>query len=631
VTERKTKPSYTSPIMPEDVATSLRLGDAKWDTDGKTLVWLEGRSGVGVLVAQTGEDSPRDLTFDLNVRAEVGYGGGDFTVSRGRVYFVQKGSGRIYRLDLAGGSPVAITPDFGRSASMSVSPCGQWLLYVHHDEGEDRLAVVDTDGRHWPRILAEGWDFYMQPRWSLCGQRLAWISWNHPNMPWDGSVLHVAEVLVDGEVLPTIDKIEALDGAGDISVFQPEFSQDSKAIYYTSDREGFGQIWRVQIETGERRRLTFSEQEFAQPAWVQDLRTYALIENDEKALVIVNRHGFMSMCLADLSDGSLTELEGLTSYGDFSHLSVSTQQNRLAVLASGSQSASCLLTWDLPHGEPVKRVTASNIPDASELSQVEAIAYPTENGATAFGLLYSPAAGAPKLENGAPLLVIVHGGPTSQETARYNVQAQYFATRGYCVFLPNHRGSSGYGRAYMDALQGQWGVVDVEDVVAGVRYLKESGRVDGTRCAVMGGSAGGYTVLQSMIHEPDVFCAGISLYGVTDLFGLLADTHKFEAHYPDGLVGVLPRDQEIFKERSPIFHAHKIERPLAIFQGEEDRVVPLAQAESIVQALRKNGVQYQYRVYEGEGHGFRKSETITDFYETVERFLNQYVMRQMNT
>ncbi len=629
--ERKTNLTKPSPIMPEDVATSLRLGDAKWDSDGETLVWLEGRSGVGVLVAQTGDDAPRDLTLDLNVRGEVGYGGGDFTVSQGRVYFVQKGSGRIYRMDLTGGTPVAITPDFGRSASMTVSPCGQWLLYVHHDEGEDRLAVVDTDGRHWPRILAEGWDFYMQPRWSSCGKRIAWISWNHPNMPWDGSVLHVAEVLVDGEVLPAIDKIEALDGAGDVSVFQPEFSQDSKTVYYVSDREGFGQLWKVEIDSGERTRLTFSEQDFGQPAWVQDLRTYALFESDQKALVIVNRQGFMSLCVANLEDGGLTTLDGFEAFGDFSHLSLSNQQTQAAVIASGSQSAPRLITWKCPNGQSRTRLVAAVAPEPNELSEVEAISYPTANGDTAYGLLYSPVGDLKSPESGAPLLVIVHGGPTSQETARYNVQAQYFATRGYCVFLPNHRGSSGYGRAYMDALQGQWGVVDVEDVVAGVRYLTESGRVDGSRCAVMGGSAGGYTVLQSMIHEPDVFCAGVSLYGVTDLFGLLADTHKFEAHYPDGLVGVLPRDQEIFKERSPIFHAHKIQRPLAIFQGEEDRVVPLAQAESIVQALRKNGVQYQYRVYEGEGHGFRKSETITDFYESVERFLNQYVLRQMNT
>lgn len=621
----------SSPIMPEDVAGSLRLGDAKWDSDGETLVWLEGRSGQGVLVVKGPGETPRDLTGDLNVHAEVGYGGGDFTVSRGHVYFVLKGSGRIYRLGLEGGKPVAITPDFGRSAAMTVSPCGQWLLYVHHDDGEDRLAVVDTEGRHWPRILSEGWDFYMQPRWSRCGERIAWISWNHPNMPWDGSVLHCGKVLVDGEVLPTLEGVEALDGAGDVSVFQPEFSEDGESLYYVSDREGFGQIWNVVIEAGSRTRLTFDQEEYGQPAWVQDLRTYALIDGSNQALAIVNKAGFMRVCLVDFTNGSHKDLEETSHFGDFSHLSISPNGRHASAIASGGYLAPSLVSWECPTGKLDVYLVAAKTPDESALSKAEPMTYPSAGGCSAHGIYYPPVRSVPGLDGPPPLLVIVHGGPTSQETARYNVQAQYFATRGYAVFLPNHRGSSGYGRAYMDALQGQWGVVDVEDVVAGVRFLTDAGKVDGTRCAVMGGSAGGYTVLQSMIHEPDVFCAGVSLYGVTDLFGLLADTHKFEAHYPDGLIGVLPKDQEIFKARSPIFHADKIQRPLAIFQGEEDRVVPLAQAESIVQALRKNGVQYQYRVYEGEGHGFRKSETITDFYESVESFLSKYVLRLMHT
>ncbi|MBT6488887.1 MAG: S9 family peptidase [Deltaproteobacteria bacterium] len=620
-----------SPIMPEDVAGSLRLGDAKWDSDGETLVWLEGRSGQGVLVVKGPGKAPRDLTGELNVHAEVGYGGGDFTVHGGHVYFVLKGSGRIYRMSLEGGKPVAITPDFGRSASMTISPCGQWMLYVHHDDGEDRLAVVDTLGRHWPRILSEGWDFYMQPRWSRCGKHVAWISWNHPNMPWDGSVLQCGQVLVDGEVLPTLENAEALDGAGDVSVFQPEFSEDGTSLYYVSDREGFGQIWNVEIETGSRKQLTFGQEEYGQPAWVQDLRTYALIHNDEKALTIVNRAGFMRVCLIDLKNGAQEDLDSLSHFGDLSHLSISPNGLRVSAIASGGALASRLIGWKCPSGELETYLVAAQAPEAKALSKAEPMTYESAGGCLAHGIYYPPVGSVPGLEGPPPLLVIVHGGPTSQETARYNVQAQYFATRGYAVFLPNHRGSSGYGRAYMDALQGQWGVVDVEDVVAGVRFLTEAGKVDGSRCAVMGGSAGGYTVLQSMIHEPDVFCAGVSLYGVTDLFGLLADTHKFEAHYPDGLIGVLPEAQEIFKARSPIFHAERIQRPLAIFQGEEDRVVPLAQAESIVQALRKNGVQYQYRVYAGEGHGFRKSETITDFYESVENFLSKYVLRVMNT
>ena len=320
-----------------------------------------------------------------------------------------------------------------------------------------------------------------------------------------------------------------------------------------SDREGFGQIWKVDIETGERTRLTFDEQDFGQPAWVQDLRTFSLIDHDSRALAIVNRRGFMALCLVDLSDGSLSQLESLQDYGDFSHLSISPNQSQAGVIASGPRLASALVTWKF--SQWLTTITCRCIRDSgSELSQCGRVHYVSNRRGrhcSWFGL----SAGAWNRNHGkwSPLLVIVHGGPTSQETARYNVQAQYFATRGYCVFFPNHRGSSGYGRAYMDALQGQWGVVDVEDVVAGVRYLTQSGRVDGSRCAVMGGSAGGYTVLQSMIQQPDIFCAGVSLYGVTDLFGLLADTHKFEAHYPDGLVGVLLKIEKSLKNARLFF------------------------------------------------------------------------------
>ena len=270
---------WTSPITPKGLAEDRRLEAACWDSDGETLVWLEARSGRGVLVAQGADgDAPRDLTPELDVRAEVGYGGGDFTVHGGYVYFVVHKTGRIWRQPLAGGKgdrrlagtirrmvaePVPfstarpITPPFGKAASPVVSANGRWVVYVHHDdEGADRLALVDADGQCWPQILAEGRDFYMQPRLSPDGRRLAWIAWDHPNMPWDGTQLFVAPLVTRESGLPRLGQPEVVAGGPEIAVFQPEFAPDGRTILYVSDETGWGRIAAYDLESGQRRWLT---------------------------------------------------------------------------------------------------------------------------------------------------------------------------------------------------------------------------------------------------------------------------------------------------------------------------------------------------------------------------------------
>jgi len=620
---------WTSPITPKGLAEDRRLEAACWDSNGQTLVWLEGRSGRGVLVAQgPSGDAPRDLTPELDVRAEVGYGGGDFTVHGGHVYFVVHKTGRIWRQPLAGGAARPITPPFGKAASPVVSPDGRWVVYVHHDDDDaDRIAVVDAQGKCWPQILVEGHDFFMQPRVSPDGKRLAWIAWDHPNMPWDGTQLFVAPLLSADGLLPRLGPPQVIAGGPETAVFQPEFTPDGRTILYVSDETGWGRIAACDLESGRRRWLGEEGVEYGAPAWVQGMRNYAVSADGRYVVAAANRRGFQQLERIELATGRSTAVDALAEYADISQVACSPNADRVAFVGSGPTTPLRIVTHDFSAGSArvVARASAELVPQEA-LSRCEPISFLSADGEMAHGLHYAPASERFTGIGKSPLVVLVHGGPTSQAKAGYNSQAQFFATRGYAVLLVNYRGSTGYGRQYMLKLRGKWGICDVEDALAGARHLGESGKVDPERTVIMGGSAGGFTVLQAMTQRPEAFAAGVCLYGVADQFHLAAETHKFEAHYLDSLLGPLPQAAATYRERSPLCFADRIRRPLAMFQGESDKVVPRRQSDAIVEALKRNHTPHVYHVYEGEGHGWRKRETIEHFYTAVEAFLRQYVL-----
>jgi dipeptidyl aminopeptidase/acylaminoacyl peptidase len=618
---------WPSPITPGSLAEGKRLDGVCWDSDGRTLVWLEGRSGKGVLVAQTDDDAPRDLTAELNVRDEVGYVGGDFTVHGGYVYFVVRKTGRIFRQPLAGGEAQPITPEFGQASSPAVSPDGQWVAYVHHDEGEDRLAVVDAAGSRWPQILAAGHDFYMQPRWSPDGRHMAWIAWDHPNMPWDGARLYLAVVEYPARGVPTLGEPQLAAGGDEVAVFQPEFTHDGKHVLFVADNSGWGRLTSREISGGSQRSLTPDGLEYGAPAWIQDLRTYAVSGDGRTVLAVGNDHGFQQLRRIDLTSGDSSIVAELGEYSEISSLAAAPRGDKLALIASNPTQPPRVIVHDFSQGRTrtVARSAAENVPRES-LARCEAISWTTAEGETAHGLFYAPAGKSSPSDGKPPLIVLIHGGPTSQVKAGWRADAQFFATRGYAVLYVNYRGSTGYGRQYMLRLRGNWGVCDVEDAVSGAKYLADAGRVDGERMVIMGGSAGGFTVLQTMVVQPDAFAAGVSLYGVANQFGLAADTHKFESRYTDSLLGPLPEAAALYRERSPVFHAAKIRRPLAVFQGSVDTVVPQNQSDEIVAALKRNGTPHVYHIYEGEGHGWRQRETIEHFYNAVDGFLRQHVI-----
>ncbi|MBO8140865.1 MAG: S9 family peptidase [Firmicutes bacterium] len=655
---------WESPIGPGVIAQGIGLEDVAWDETGNRLVWVETRGGRGTLVAaRPGGEAPVDLTADLDVRAQVGYGGGELTVAGGWAYFAAR-PGRLYRMPLDGGTAEPITPPFGHAASPAVSPDGRFVVYVHSAEGVDRLAVVDCEGRMWPKKLVEGEDFYMQPRWSPDGRRVAYVCWNHPMMPWDGTWLRIAHLDVDpdgGADLPRLRHVEIAAGGEDVSVFQPEFSPDGRFLAYVSDETGWWHIYLLELESGRRRRLTSGAAEHGVPAWRQGMRTYAFSPDSRWIYFIRNEAGFHRLWRVAVNGGEPVPVNVLADYATLEQIAVAaprataagapganpgtTGEVQIACIASSPRIPPRIVVVRLPgHGaertaqssekpeEPaasrtvvVRRSRAEGFPQGL-LSVPRPVQWTAPDGTPVHGLYYPPANPRFRADGPPPAVISIHGGPTSQALPAFNPKAQFFTSRGYAYLDVNYRGSTGYGRAYRNALRGRWGVVDVEDAVGGGRYLAAEGLADESRLVIMGGSAGGYTVLQALALHPGFFRAALCLYGVADLFSLAADTHKFEAHYLDSLVGPLPGAAAVYRERSPVFHAQRIRDPIAIFQGADDRVVPREQSDAIVAALKARGVPHEYHLYEGEGHGFRRPETVTAFYRAVESFLRRYVV-----
>jgi dipeptidyl aminopeptidase/acylaminoacyl peptidase len=412
-----------------------------------------------------------------------------------------------------------------------------------------------------------------------------------------------------------------------VAIFQPEFLPGGDRIAYVSDETGWGRLVLHDLGTGETREVAVDEFDLGTPAWVQGLRTYTLFPDGARALVTVNGEARITAAVADLDTG---RVDHFVPFHDFSAVlqpAIDPRSGDVAAIVSSAVVPPRIVEARQHEGmaRVVRRAGAENL-SAEALSTPEHVSWASAVSHSAHGLFYPPASERFESDGAPPLVVLVHGGPTSQAIAAWSPQVQFLTSRGYAVLAVNHRGSTGYGRDFMTALRGNWGVLDVEDSVSGAKALAQDGRVDGDRMAIMGGSAGGFTVLQTMIDHPTAFAAGVCLYGVSNQFTLAAETHKFEAHYTDSLLGALPEAAAVYRDRSPQFRASEIRRPLAIFQGAIDEVVPKNQSETIVAALERSGTPHEYHVYEGEGHGWRRAETIEAFYTALDRFLRQWLV-----
>ncbi len=617
--------TWKSPINGASIASSVSLRDVQWNDVGDTLVWWESRGKTGVLQAQTGAQAARDLTdLQLNVAGRVGYGGGAFTLGAGKVFFAA--NGRLYSQALAGGTARTITPEFGSYASPALSPDGRWLVYVHSYEHVDGLAIVDADGEEFPRKLAYGTDFVMQPTWHPGGQLIAFVAWNHPQMPWNGSELRLIQLAADGSALPVAQDVVTLAGDREIAIFQPEFSPDGRYLSYVSDGSGWWQIYLYDLEQEKHSQLTFTEAEHGTPAWVQGLRTHGWSGDSRSIFYLENQRAFSSLKRYDLETAASESVAGLEEYTQLEQITVSHESGSVAMIASSAFTPTQVLSLDVAGNLTIHRRRGVENLQANQLSAAQAIVWSGDDGGEVHGLYYPPILRDQIPAGKPPLIVNVHGGPTSQRYADYSSEVQFFTTRGYAVLQVNHRGSTGYGKAYMDMHRGNWGVYDVIDSIAGVKHLARQGLIDESKAVIMGGSAGGFTVLQSLVEFPGFYRAAICSYGVSNQFGLLMDTHKFEERYTYWLLGELPEAADLYRQRSPLFHADKIVDPIIVFQGTDDVVVPQNQSDSIVASLKRRGIPHEYHLFQGEGHGWRQPETIKTYYQAIDRFLLQHVI-----
>ncbi|MEE2823078.1 MAG: S9 family peptidase [Acidobacteriota bacterium] len=631
-TQRKELPGlWASRFNARNISSELRFSDVLWDSDSNTLIWREERSERGVLVCHAIEDDHTyDLTTGLSVRAHVGYGGGDFTIAHGYAYFASEG--RLFRQHLKRGQAQGITPvDSGQYASPAVSPNGQHVIYVRSHRETDVLALVDTEGKDVPRTLVQGNDFFMQPCWHPNGNQIAWIAWDHPSMPWDSTALCLGKLDLS-QNLPYLSTQQILSGElhGDTAIFQPAFSPDGCYLSYISNENGWFNVHLYDLNTRENHVLVAEKAEHGLPAWVHNMRTQAWSEDGTSLYFLRYRKGFASLARFDLHSQKVHNIRGkITNYTDLTQIT-SNCQGELALIASSPSIPTRIISVSNSVQISVHRHSDQENIEEIYFSRPEPLSWPTNNNSGApqqcHGLYYPPCNPQYKCTALPPTIVKIHGGPTSQYRAGYHAETQFFTSRGFAVLELNYRGSSGYGKHYTDILKSNWGVVDVEDTRSAVQHLLAQGLVDGRQVAIMGGSAGGFTVLLSLISNPGLFQVGVCRYAVSDLFTLTEDTHKFEQHYLDSLVGKLPEHEDLYRQRSPMFSAESIEDPVAIFQGDEDKVVPRSQSDKIVESLIKRGVPHLYQIYPGEGHGWRKRETIQDYYEKTEQFLRQYMV-----
>lgn len=605
--------SWASPLTSDRIVSeSIKLGQIA--LDGDQVLWVEGRPSEGgrnAVVQRDRDGTCRTLTPNsFNVRARVHeYGGGAYCVSEGVVYFSNFSDQRLYR-QRRGGPPEPMTAAASLFyADGLIDTRRNRLICIREDhtrsDDEPRNTIVGLplDGQAGEAsgdILVAGNDFYASPRLSPDGRQLAWLTWNHPNMPWDGTELWVADLAPDGALLSP----RCVAGGVAVSIFQPEWSPDGR-LHFVSDQSGWWNLYRLDHEQAVP--LYPMEAEFGEPQWVCGQRLYGFA-SARHIICAYTQHGFWHLGRLDTEHHTLEQFD--LPYTTFDDIHV--HQSRIFCTAGSPSEPTALIQIDVDsRAVTVLRRSMDFSLDPAYISVPSAITYPTEDGHTGHAFFYPPRNAeyqGPPAER-PPLLVKSHGGPTGASSPAFNLMIQFWTSRGFAVLDVNYGGSTGYGRAYRERLNGRWGIVDVDDCVSAVTALVDRGAVDPQRVTITGGSAGGFTTLCALTFR-DTFTAGSSYYGVSDLEALARDTHKFESRYLDRLIGPLPESKDLYAQRSPIHFTDRLSCPLILFQGLEDKVVPPNQAENMFEAVKAKGIPVAYIAFEGEQHGFRRAEHI---------------------
>ena len=577
--------------------------------DASQVYWIEMRpeeNGRCVIMRYDQQAGVRECLpqpFSARTRAYE-YGGGAYTVASGEIYFSHDLDQRIYHTNnLVRPFPVSEANLF-RYADLVIDEERRRLIGVGEDYSRldvvHSLVAIGVDESRDVITLAQGKDFYASPRLSLDGGQLAWIAWDHPHMPWDTTELWVADINHDG----TLDNARRVAGGAHESIMQPLWRENG-SLLFVSDRSGWWNLFVYQ--RGSVKPVFVQQAEFAAAPWVLGMSSYG-VTSDGNIACSWNSDGIWHLELID-HRGKCRELP--LSLTDIS--SVSVQNTSVAFVGAGSAQPAGVYNWDLKTDRVQAIRLAANTPLASDsISRAQLYEVPVRERITSQVFFYAPVNPAyqiPETER-PPLIINVHGGPTASASPALNEQTQYWTSRGFAVADINYRGSTGYGRDYRDQLQGQWGVIDVEDCRVTAAFLADQGVVDRKRIIIRGRSAGGFTVLNAL-RQSDVFCAGTVYYGVSDLQQLAAQTHKFESRYVDWLIGLFPQHRQAYEERSPLYHSREILRPILFFQGQDDRIVPPEQTEQIVARLKSQGVPVEYLKFSGESHGFRRMETLS--------------------
>lgn len=625
--------TWPSPISPQLVYAEARsLGEVR--IDGTAVHWLELRPDEGgrQVVVRLAEDG---TTVDVtppgsNVRTRVHeYGGGPYLVADGVVWFVEFDDQRLYRLD-PGAEPVPVTPEPDEPAAVRVADLGltrdgDWLVAVREThrgrtagEVDNEIVAIPAGGEGEVRLLAGGRDFYASPRVSPDGARLAYIAWDHPDMPWDDTELFVAELGRGPDGAPHVETTTSIAGgagAGE-SLICPGWSQDG-ALHVITDRTGWWNLHR--LEDGELVNLAPVEADLGQPQWQLGQSLYGFLDEGRVA-VIVTDHAVERPSVLDPTTGAIEPLP----VGHTSCRTLVTDGDRAVFIGASPHEAQAVVRADVDDVETLHR--SRDLPVGADwLPEPETISFPTTDGGTAHAFHYPPTNPEHRAPDGErpPLIVTSHGGPTSHARPQLQLSTAFWTSRGFAVADVNYRGSTGFGRDYRRALYGTWGTYDVDDCLAAANFLADREDVDPDRLVIRGGSASGYTTLCALTFH-DLFAAGASYYGVSDLALLAEETHKFESRYLDQLIGPYPEAAERYRERSPIHHTERLSCPIILLQGLEDRVVPPSQAETMVAALAENGVPHAYVTFPGEDHGFRRAENLVrslecelSFYGTI--------------
>jgi len=634
--KRQTAPfgSWKSPIS-SDLIVGESVGLGQLALDGADIYWVETRpseEGRQVLVKRTPDGQFHDLTprpFSVRTRVHE-YGGGAFIVADGVVYFSNFLDQRLY-CQRPGTPPEPITPmpingeGEYRYADGVIDQRRNRIICVREEHSPapsdvtsdatsgsnlgpvNTLVGIDCRGQREQVLLVFGNDFYSSPRLNPQGTMLAWLTWNHPNMPWDGTELWVSEIAEDGSLV----NLHRVAGGEHESIVEPRWSPDG-VLHFVSDQTGWWNLYRWHQGQGNQEQIEAllpMEAEFSRPHWVFGSATYGF-QSANRLICAYNRLGAWHLASLDTNTGHLASFP--TSYTEMGRGDLRVQGDRAVFQAGSPSEPMSVLELDLTTSAVtlIRRSSSSQI-DSGYLSVPESIEFPTEGGKSAHAILYRPKNPdyAPPIGEKPPLLVKSHGGPTGATSTSLDLQVQYWTSRGFAVLDVNYGGSTGYGREYRERLRGLWGIVDVDDCANAALFLVNQGEVDGRRLAIQGGSAGGYTTLAALTFR-DVFQAGASHYGVSDLEALAKETHKFESRYLDGLVGPYPQRRDLYLERSPIRFTDRLSCPLILFQGLEDKIVPPDQAESMFNAVRDKGLPTAYLPFEGEQHGFRQAKNI---------------------